>query len=34
MPKTVRNKFQKALTYENLMEAHKKSQKGKKQEKM
>ena len=30
MPKTVRNKFQKALTYENLMEAHKKSQKGKK----
>lgn len=30
MPKTVRNKFNETLTYENLMNAHLKSQKGKK----
>lgn len=29
MPKTVRNQFDKVLSYENLMEAHKKSRKGK-----
>lgn len=29
MPKTVRNKFDKVLSYESLMEAHKKSKKGK-----
>ena len=29
MPKTVRNQFDKALSYETLMEAHKKSRKGK-----
>ena len=26
MPKTLRNKFEKALTYDNLMEAHRKCQ--------
>ena len=31
MPKTIRNKFEKALTYENLMKAHLKSQLGKTQ---
>ena len=30
MPKTLRNKYDKYLTYEKLMEAHKKCQKGKK----
>ena len=30
MPKTVRNQFEKALTYENIMLAHIKGQKGKK----
>lgn len=30
MPKTIRNEFEKALTYEKLMEAHLKAQKGKK----
>ena len=29
MPKTIRNKFDKILSYETLMEAHKKSRKGK-----
>ncbi len=29
MPKTIRNQYYKKLTYENLMEAHKKSRKGK-----
>ena len=29
MPKTIRNEFEKHLTYEKLMEAHKKSKKGK-----
>ena len=29
MPKTIRNEFDKKLTYESLMEAHKKSRKGK-----
>ena len=29
MPKTIRNEYYKYLTYENLMKAHKKSQKGK-----
>ena len=29
MPKTIRNEFEKKLTYEKLMEAHKKSKKGK-----
>ncbi len=29
MPKTIRNRYDKMLTYENLMEAHKKSEKGK-----
>lgn len=29
MPKTIRNKFDKYLTYEKLMEAHTKSRKGK-----
>ncbi len=29
MPKTIRNKFDKVLSYESLMEAHKKSRKGK-----
>ena len=29
MPKTIRNKFDEKLTYENLMQAHIKSRKGK-----
>ena len=29
MPKTIRNKFDKVLSYETLMEAHKRSRKGK-----
>lgn len=29
MPKTIRNKFDKELTYDNLMKAHKLSRKGK-----
>ena len=29
MPKTLRNEFDKYLTYDKLMEAHKKSKKGK-----
>ena len=29
MPKTLKNEFDKKLTYENLMEAHIKSRKGK-----
>lgn len=29
MPKTIRNSFDKYLSYEKLMEAHKKSRKGK-----
>ena len=29
MPKTIRNQYYKFLTYEKLMEAHKKSKKGK-----
>ena len=29
MPKTIRNKYDKFLTYENLMKAHKQSRKGK-----
>lgn len=29
MPKTIKNEFEKNLTYEKLMEAHKKSRKGK-----
>lgn len=29
MPKTIRNQFDKKLTYENLMKAHKLSRKGK-----
>lgn len=29
MPKTIRNKYDKALTYENLLKAHQKSRKGK-----
>ena len=29
MPKTIKNEFNKYLTYEKLMEAHKKSRKGK-----
>ena len=29
MPKTIRNKFEETLTYEKLMEAHIKCQKGK-----
>ena len=29
MPKTLKNKYDKKLTYENLMEAHIKSRKGK-----
>ena len=29
MPKTIRNKFQEALTYEKLMQAHLKCQEGK-----
>lgn len=29
MPKTIRNKFEKSLTYDNMMKAHLKSQKGK-----
>jgi len=29
MPKTIRNKFDKELTYDNLMQAHKLSRKGK-----
>ena len=29
MPKTIRNKYYKYLTYEKLMEAHNKSKKGK-----
>ena len=29
MPKTIRNQFDNALTYENLVKAHNKSRKGK-----
>ena len=31
MPKTIRNQFDKYLTYEKLLEAHKKARRGQKQ---